>query len=68
MLTVILLLAVRTAFAVDITECGQVIEANQVGRLRNDLQCAAGPTWPFSAQGVYLRPGAKLDAGWPSRR
>lgn len=61
MLTVVLLLlAVRTALAVDVTECGQVIEANQVGLLRNDLQCTAGPTWPFSAQGVYLHPGARL--------
>ena len=60
-LAVVLLLAVRAAFAVDVTECGQVIEANQVGQLRNDLQCAAGPTWPFSAEGIYLRPGAKLE-------
>ena len=61
MMAVLLLLGVRAAGAVDVTECGQVIEAGQVAQMRNDLQCATGPDSPFSALGVYLQPGAKLQ-------
>lgn len=55
-----LLAGARLAAAVDVTECGQSVSAGKVGELRNDLVCAAGPTWPFSAPGIRLEPGAKL--------
>jgi hypothetical protein len=61
MVALVLVVAARAAGAVDVTACGQVIEAGQVGVLRQDLACTRTPTWPFSAQGVYLSPGATLE-------
>lgn len=60
MVALVVGLAARTAVAVDVTECGQVIAAGKVGELKVDLTCAASPTWPFAARGVRLEPGAKL--------
>jgi hypothetical protein len=54
------LAAARIAAAIDLAACGQVIPAGRTAELRTDLVCAAGPTWPFSARGVRLEPGAKL--------
>lgn len=60
MIVLVLLGGARLATAVDVTECRQVIAAGQVGELKADLVCAASPTWPFSARGVRLEPGATL--------
>ena len=59
-IALVTLVTARSAAAVDVTECGQVIQKGEVGELRNDLQCVRRPTWPFSAQGVYLYQGATL--------
>jgi hypothetical protein len=59
-LAVVVLLGVRTAGAVDVIECGQVIPPGEVGELRQHLDCTGQPTWPFYAQGVRLHPGATL--------
>jgi hypothetical protein len=61
MVVLVLVAGARIAAAVDVTDCGQVIEPGKVGELKNDLACAASPTWPFSACGVRLQPGAKLQ-------
>jgi hypothetical protein len=61
MVVLVLLAGTRMAIAVDVTECRQVIEPGEVGELKNDLACAASPTWPFSARGVRLQPGARLQ-------
>ncbi|MGH7895850.1 MAG: hypothetical protein ACREQL_14355 [Candidatus Binatia bacterium] len=53
--------AVRAAGAVDVTACGQVIGAGQMGELRQDLACTRSATWPFTALGVYLEPGAGIE-------
>jgi len=60
-LALILLLGVRVAIAVDVTECGQVIASGEVGQLRGDLECTRRPTWPYYPAGVYLSPGAALE-------
>lgn len=54
------LMSARLAVAIDITACGQTVAAGKVGELTGDLSCAAGPTWPFTARGVRLEPGATL--------
>ncbi len=55
------LLVARAAGAVEITACGQVLRAGEIGQLRRDLDCAVQPpTWPFSATGVRMEDGATL--------
>jgi len=56
-----ILLFARMAGAVEITACGQVVAAGEVGQLRGDLDCTAPPTWPFSAKGVQLEHEATLS-------
>jgi hypothetical protein len=60
MAALVLLAGTRVATAVDVTECRQVIADGEVAELKNDLTCAAGPTFPLSARGVRLQPGATL--------
>jgi hypothetical protein len=55
-----LLLAVP-ASNVEITSCDQVLRDGEVGELRQDLNCAQRPRWPFSAQGVRVEGGATLN-------
>jgi hypothetical protein len=55
------LLVAQAASGVEITSCGQVVAAGEVAQLRGDLDCAAQPTWPFSARGVQLGNNATLQ-------
>lgn len=56
----IVVAAGRVAGAVDVTECGEVIEAGDIAELRNDLSCARPAVWPFIARGVSLPAGSTL--------
>ena len=47
--------------AVNVASCGMTLGAGQTGRLTTDLDCRARSTWPFSALGVRLAPGATLE-------
>lgn len=58
---VVSLLLAALAGAVDITECRQVVPPGEVAQLRRDLDCTSQPTFPFSAEGVHLRDGARLE-------
>src|SRR5262245_57948865 len=55
------LLLPGTVGAVDVTTCGQVVESGQVGNLVHDLDCASGPGFPGSPEGVRLVAGAILQ-------
>src|SRR5262245_22866919 len=62
LLVLIVALAASTAPAVEITACGQVVPAGQIGELRANLHCmVARDPFQASAQGVFLERDATLD-------
>jgi hypothetical protein len=65
-LAVVGMLAVLPAHAVDVTSCGQVVPAGEVGNLVADLDCAGTPVAVVLARNAGLEMGGfRLSGGFP---